>query len=59
MQSKNEQSLKSFAEYCVAHPKERFWQALRNWVAQDSIPEVQFIYLQREGLPIEDTFYWE
>lgn len=29
--------LKRFNEYCKAHPKERFWQALRNWADADQI----------------------
>jgi hypothetical protein len=23
--------LRSFVDYCIKHPEERFWQALRNW----------------------------
>lgn len=29
--SKNWDDVKSFLAYCVEHPEERFWQALRNW----------------------------
>lgn len=29
--SKNLEALKSFTKYCLEHPEERFWQALRNW----------------------------
>jgi len=29
--SKSVKELKSFAEYCLLHPEQRFWQALRNW----------------------------
>lgn len=28
---RNSAVLTEFAEYCRAHPQERFWQALRNW----------------------------
>jgi DNA-directed RNA polymerase subunit RPC12/RpoP len=29
--SKSKSTLASFERYCVRHPHERFWQALRNW----------------------------
>ena len=57
--------LVSFTDYCVAHPEQRFWQALRNW-ARESDPEAQFIYKSAVApydLPVEaqralkDTFY--
>ena len=31
MKSKNSKTLDSFVQYCLAHPEERFWQALRSW----------------------------
>jgi hypothetical protein len=59
---KSETLLNEFALYCIAHPDERFWQALRNWSqmcfimaipwdgpnASDEAKVYQF-----------DTFYWE
>jgi hypothetical protein len=47
--------LKDFIRYCEEHPKERFWQALRNWAG------VGFIWAgdNHEGEDIEDTFYWK
>ena len=50
----NHTLLNSFIAYCIAHPEERFWQALRNWAG------VGFIYtsttpIEADGL--EDTFY--
>lgn len=47
--------LDNFIDYCIDHPDQRFWQALRNWA------NVPFLVAQ-EDLPIngqEDTFYWE
>lgn len=29
--SKNSKLLASFANYCISHPEERFYQALVNW----------------------------
>ena len=60
--SRNGEVLQSFIDYCVTHPDQRFWQALRNWSA------VAFIFAS--GVPlceidmptagvVEDTFYWE
>lgn len=67
--NKNTELLESFQDYCIEHPEERFWQALRNWAG------VAFIYAQPTGVPIfdifdvdsardeksevYDTFYWE
>lgn len=61
MDNRNQELLKDFTEYCVSHPTERFWQALRNW------SEVPFIIASQEPVfnlggnvdPLKDTFYWE
>lgn len=29
--SKNAETLRSFVKYCILHPEQRFWQALKNW----------------------------
>jgi hypothetical protein len=50
---KSLKSLLSFVWYCVRHPKERFWQALRNWSKHD------YIYVSASEGHLEDTFYWE
>jgi len=53
---KSKKLLDSFTNYCNLYPKERFWQALRNW------SRYYFIYgsCSPEGLgEIEDTFYRE
>ena len=56
---KSADKLSSFIEYCLKHPDERFWQALRNW------SQYQFIYVSNQCDVIEkvddlqDTFYIE
>lgn len=37
--------------YCLSHPSERFWQALRNWSEADFIDHTT-------GDCRHDTFYW-
>jgi len=52
--SKNIAVLNDFIHYCIAHPEQRFWQALRNWANAPSILiRKEF---SDEG---EDTFYFE
>ena len=73
MKNKNRKELLSFIEYCLEHPEERFWQAIRNW------SQYSFIFawkpdnlgMQDDGnfksdgleeitkMGLEDTFYWE
>lgn len=50
VESKNQLSLNNFTEYCIKHPEERFWQALRNWSGSS------FIMKMEDGVMI-DTFY--
>ena len=56
MKSKNSEVLRDFVAYCIAHPEERFWQALRNWVRAPYI----FIgdHLGSEVQGGKDTFYF-
>jgi hypothetical protein len=51
--NKNKKTLDDFVAYCEAHPDERFWQALRNWVGKP------FVTVGNPGSVLEDTFYWE
>jgi hypothetical protein len=57
--NKNREKLLSFIEYCLEHPEERFWQALRNWA------KVDFIFTHKGSLDdilvgeLRDTFYDE
>jgi hypothetical protein len=37
METRNSETLLDFIRYCIEHPHERFWQALRNWAGQDFI----------------------
>ncbi len=45
--------LSSFIRYCVKHPDERFWQALRNWSGYS------FIFAGHMRQHSHDTFNWE
>lgn len=49
--NKNKENLLDFIKYCLDHPEERFWQALRNWSGFD------FITATRGDWNC-DTFYW-
>ena len=50
-------TLKSFVDYCLAHPQERFWQALRNWSKFNYIYTSDYLIAGDETL--SDTFYIE
>ena len=70
---KNKEQLIEFLQYCLDHPEERFWQALRNWSGYFFIfawhPKTP-ITLNDDGSNdadrledlkkqgLEDTFYW-
>ena len=47
---------KEFAEFREAHPEQRFFQALRNFLKVDRI---EVVYPEDEQLVREDTFYWQ
>lgn len=59
MKSQNLKQLNDFTDYCLQHPEQRFYQALRNW------SQYNFIYGSMGGLEnkmdkligLEDTFY--
>lgn len=56
--SKNNKLLSSFSEYCLEHPDERFWQALRNWSKKAFILKANGYKLETgEYIQISDTFY--
>lgn len=46
--------LSSFIKYCVTHPDERFWQALKNWSGYYAIRAKDF-----RSMDSFDTFYFE
>lgn len=55
---KQQELLKSLADYCSDHPDMRFWQALRSWsgfnfVLVSNAPEGPV----SDGL--SDTFFWQ
>lgn len=60
--TRNSQTLESFVDYCIAHPDERFWQALRNWAKWGFIlvspVHPHDIRNDLAHMP-HDTFYWE
>lgn len=52
IQSRNELSLSSFAEYCIANPQIRFFQALTNWFG---VPKIGYF----DGKNWNDLWYAE
>jgi hypothetical protein len=57
LKTRNSELLESFMDYCLSHPEQRFWQALRNWSGWS------FVFvgnMGEDGLvhPV-DTFHWE
>jgi len=56
----NKKLLESFTDYCNKYPKERFWQALRNWSSYNFILVADdHDFENGEFKNIKDTFYWE
>ena len=55
--TKNERLMMEFYLYCLRHPEERFWQALRNWSG------ASYIFMgDKLGAEVQggrDTFYFE
>lgn len=74
MTIKSKENLVDFITYCLEHPEERFWQALRNWsgyyyifgwrprkpvtLKDDGANYVEGVE-DLEKAGLEDTFYWE
>jgi len=52
--NRNWEVLKDFIQYCVEHPEQRFWQALRNWAEVDAV-----LVLKDNGCTKLDTYYRE
>ena len=55
--------LKSFIKYCEKNPKERFWQALRNWSGEpfiyaSNLPMGEIEIPPEANSYINDTFFW-
>lgn len=58
--TRNGRTLFDFVCYCIQHPDERFWQALRNWSGYGFILTTNTVpYEINEETPVLDTFYWE
>lgn len=63
---RHDEALQSFIAYCEAHPKERFWQALRNWSTFSYILGFDGDLFKLTGKlgaefqhELTDTFYYE
>ncbi len=59
--SQNHKVANDFYMYCMTHPKERFWQALRNWSGKNFIwtSKIQIGEMKKPANELEDTFYWD
>jgi hypothetical protein len=52
----NKETLNDFVKYCEENPKQRFWQALRNWSG------FKFVWVSDSNMindTLQDTFYFE
>lgn len=56
VKSKNRKLLEEFIDYCIEHPEERFWQALRNWSGFNYIYANKDTRINDAG---QDTFYFK
>ncbi len=56
--SRNGKTLFDFVCYCIQHPDERFWQAIRNWSGYAFV-EVTEDSPYKEVREHLDTFNWE
>lgn len=60
MTNRNSDTLESFVKYCIDHPDQRFWQALRNWSGYPFIIGTNVPQMPCTGvLEIVDTFHLE
>ncbi len=57
--NRNSDKLVSFTKYCIEHPEERFWQALRNWSEYSFVIGRKIHKLDTDVYDEEDTFYIE
>lgn len=57
--NRNLATLEDFAVYCCKHPKERFWQALRNWAGVHYIFTCRVPKEVARDYELHDTFYFE
>lgn len=59
--------LEKFTAYCQAHPEQRFFQALRNWMQAEIDADCNFIFIGSRGFwdgeieeavkGLRDTYY--
>lgn len=58
--NKQQKLLQDFTKYCLKHPEERFWQALRNWLKVDYILVAKLSLNEKDRWEDEeDTYYWQ
>jgi hypothetical protein len=56
--SNNSADLRQFTLYCLDHPQQRFWQALRNWSQNSFILTAEnYDFDKEEYVGLRDTFY--
>lgn len=54
---RNREMLESFYAYAKANPKQRMFQALRNWVQLNIDEKWNWLYVS-DGKNSVDTFFW-
>jgi hypothetical protein len=59
MKTRNSEVLTDFIAYCLLHPEERFWQALRNWAGVGFILFATELDALTNTDDLQDTFYFE
>ena len=60
--NKNKELADDFHAYCMAHPEQRFWQALRNWSDYNFVLVADHVDLDSDDPTykgVKNTFYWE
>lgn len=58
VESRNQKEIDSFVEYCLDHPEQRFWQALRNWSDNSYVLTASgYDFSRKTYTGIKDTFY--
>lgn len=64
MKTRNSEVLADFIAYCILHPDDRFWQALRNWAGVNFIFFVNHVDWDKSNITMRelnalDTYYYE
>ena len=56
MENKNREVLNDFIYYCDQHSEQRFWQALTNWLGDDSVIWIESLDENGNSLRFRDAF---